>query len=104
MRIGTHYSDDELVEMARLHERTTEAAEEIESSILHILEKHKLSTREAIFALARSVDSFIRLDEDYNFHPDPNLDCEAAFNDYFLACRDIEFEADDSPISAPEGN
>ena len=42
MRIGTHYSDDELVEMAQLHERTTEAAEEIESSILHIMEKHKL--------------------------------------------------------------
>jgi hypothetical protein len=29
--------------------------------------------------------------EDYNFDPNNKLDAEAAFNDYYIACRDIRF-------------
>ena len=90
MKIGTDYSMNEIMEFATLHERTNGAAEELEESFLEILEKHKLSKKEVIFTLARLADSFIRMEEDFCFDESKQIDAEAIFNDYFLACRDIE--------------
>ena len=90
MKIGTEYSLAEVMEFATLQERTNDAAEELEESFLEIQEKYKLSKKEVIFTLARLADSFIRMEEDYCFDESKQIDAEAIFNDYFLACRDIE--------------
>ncbi len=79
-----------------MHDRTTEAAEELEESFLEILEEQGLTQKEVLFTLARVADSFIRMHEDYTFDPNDNLDAEAAFNDYYIACRDITFGDDDN--------
>ena len=96
MRQGIEYSADELIELSRLHDRTKEAAEQLEESFMDILEELKLTEKEVLFTLARVTDSFIRMHEDYNFNPDNRLDAEAAFNDYLIACRDITFGDDDN--------
>ena len=90
MRPAIPYSAEELLEFAELQEKTNVAAEELESAFLEIQQNHMLSKREVLFTLARVVDSFIRLEEDYEFDESKRIDAEAAFNDYFLACRDIE--------------
>lgn len=90
MRPAIPYSMDELLEFSELQEKTNVAAEELESAFLEIQQNHMLSKREVLFTLARVVDSFIRLEEDYEFDESKRIDAEAAFNDYFLACRDIE--------------
>ena len=90
MKIGTQYSLAEVMEFATLQERTNTVAEELEEFFLEIQEKHKLSKKEVLFTLARLADSFIRMEEDYCFDESKQIDAEAAFNDYFLACRDIE--------------
>lgn len=89
MRPAIPYSMDELMEFSELQDRTNEAAEELESTFMEIQEKHKLSEKEVLYTLARVVDSFIRMHEDFNFDPNNTLDAEAAFNDYYIACRDI---------------
>ena len=65
-----------------------------------------LSKREVLFTLARVVDSFIRLEEDYEFDESKRIDAEAIFNDYFLACRDIQNGEDDDedPVLNTNGN
>ena len=90
MRPGVNYSTDELIELSSLNDSTTEAAEQLEESFMEIQERLKLTDKEVLFTLARVADSFIRMHEEYNFNHEDNLDAEAAFNDYFLACRDIE--------------
>ena len=90
MRPAIPYSMDELLEFSELQEKTNVAAEELESAFMEIQQNHMLSKREVLFTLARVVDSFIRLEEDYEFDESKRIDAEAAFNDYFLACRDIE--------------
>ena len=90
MRPAIPYSMDELLEFSELQERTKDAAEELESSFMKILEEHELETKEVLFTLARVADSFIRMHEDFTFDESKRIDAEAAFNDYFLACRDIE--------------
>ena len=107
MRPGVNYSSDELIELSKLHDRTNEAAEELEESFMEIQERLKLSEKEVLFTLARVADSFIRMHEEYNFNHEDNLDAEAAFNDYCLACRDIRFvedSDDDMQNSAEKGN
>ena len=94
MRPAVPYSMDELLEFSELQDRTNEAAEELESSFMKILEKHKLSEKEVLFTMARVADSFVRMHEDFCMDPDCNLDAEAAFNDYFMACRDITKDED----------
>ena len=94
MRQGIEYSADELIELSKLHDSTTEAAEELEESFMEILEKLNLTEKEVLFTLARVTDSFIRMHEDFNFNPNNKLDAEAAFNDYYIACRDITFGDD----------
>ena len=96
MKIGTEYSLAEVMEFATLQERTDDAAEELEESFLEIQEKHKLSKKEVLFTLARLADSFIRMEEDYCFDESKRIDAEAVFNDYFLACRDIEEGSDEA--------
>ena len=95
MRPSIPYSMDELMEFSELQDRTNEAAEELESSFMEIQERHKLSEKEVLFTLARVVDSFIRMHDDFCLKPDCDLNAEAAFNDYYIACRDIK-EGDDS--------
>ena len=90
MRPAIPYSMDELLEFSELQEKTNVAAEELESAFMEIQQNHMLSKREVLFTLARVVDSFIRLEEDYEFDESKRIDAEAIFNDYFLACRDIE--------------
>lgn len=90
MKIGTQYSLAEVMEFATLQDRTNTVAEELEEFFLEIQEKHKLSKKEVLFTLARLADSFIRMEEDYEFDESKRIDAEAVFNDYFLACRDIE--------------
>ncbi len=91
MRPGVKYSADELIELSSLHDSTTDAADELEEAFMEIQERLKLSEKEVLFTLARVADSFIRMHEDYNFDPNNKLDAEAAFNDYYIACRDIRF-------------
>ena len=86
------YSMDELMEFSELQDRTNEAAEELESAFMKIQEKFKLSEREVLYTLARVSDSFIRMHEDFCLDPNCDLDAEAAFNDYFVSCRDISTE------------
>ena len=89
MRPAIPYSMDELLEFSDLQEKTNVAAEELESAFMEIQQNHMLSKREVLFTLARVVDSFIRLEEDYEFDESKRTDAEAIFNDYFLACREI---------------
>ena len=102
MRPTVDYSLDEIMEFSELQDRTNEAAEELESSFMKILEKHKLSEKEVLYTLARVADSFIRMHEDFCFDEKNTLDAEAAFNDYFIACRDISNE-DDGSITDSKG-
>ena len=100
MRPAIPYSAEELLEFAELQEKTNVAAEELESAFMEIQQNHMLSKREVLFTLARVVDSFIRLEEDYEFDESKRIDAEAIFNDYFLACRDLQEsqENDDEPV------
>jgi hypothetical protein len=82
------YSMDELMEFSELHDRTNEAAEELESVFMKIQEKFKLSEREVLYTLARVSDSFIRMHEDFCFDPNCDLNAEAAFNDYYSVADD----------------
>ena len=105
MRPAIPYSMDELMEFSELQDRTNEAAEELESSFMKIQEKHKLTEREVLYTLARVVDSYIRMHEDFCLDPNCDLDAEAAFNDYYTACRDItQEESDDPSVLNKDGN
>jgi hypothetical protein len=106
MRPAIPYSNEEILEFAELQEKTKVAAEELEESFLEIQQNHMLSKREVLFTLARVVDSFIRLEEDYEFDESRRIDAEAVFNDYFLACRDIQNGEDDDedPVLNTNGN
>lgn len=105
MRPAIPYSMDELMEFSELQDRTDEAAEELESSFMKIQEKHKLSEKEVLYTLARVVDSFIRMHEDFCLDPKCDLDAEAAFNDYYMSCRDISTEDEnDSAVLNNNGN
>ena len=106
MRPAIPYSTEEILEFAELQEKTNAAAEDLEESFLEIQQNHMLSKREVLFTLARVVDSFIRLEEDYEFDESKRIDAEAIFNDYFLACRDIQNGEDDDedPVLNTNGN
>ena len=106
MRPALPYSAEELLNFAELQERTNAAAEELEETFMHIQQNHMLSKHEVLFTLARVVDSFIRLEEDYEFDESKRIDAEAIFNDYFLACRDLQEsqENDDEPVLDGQGN
>ena len=106
MRPAIPYSNEEILEFAELQEKTKVAAEELEESFLEIQQNHMLSKREVLFTLARVVDSFIRVEEDYEFDEIRRIDAEAVFNDYFLACRDIQNGEDDDedPVLNTNGN
>ncbi len=106
MRTAIPYSDEELVNFAELLERTKDASDDLEESFLKILENQKLSKHEVLFTLARVVDSFIRMEEDYEFDESKRIDAEAVFNDYYIACRDIQNEEDtnDEPLPNKVGN
>ena len=106
MRPAIPYSMDELLEFSELQEKTNVAADELESAFLEIQQNRMLSKREVLFTLARVVDSFIRLEEDYEFDESKRIDAEAIFNDYFLACRDLQGsqENDDEPVLDGQGN
>ena len=54
--------------------------------------------------LARVVDSFIRMEEDYELDESKRIDAEAVFNDYYMACRDLEDGNDSEPTLNEEGN
>ena len=106
MRPAIPYSIEEILEFAELQEKTNAAAEDLEESFLEIQQNHMLSKREVLFTLARVVDSFIRLEEDYEFDESKRIDAEAIFNDYFLACRDIQNgeNNDEDPVLNTNGN
>ena len=106
MRPAIPYSNEEILEFAELQEKTNAAAEDLEESFLEIQQNHMLSKREVLFTLARVVDSFIRLEEDYEFDESKRIDAEAIFNDYFLACRDIQNgeDNDEDPVLITNGN
>ena len=106
MRPAIPYSTEEILEFAELQEKTNAAAEDLEESFLEIQQNHMLSKREVLFTLARVVDSFIRLEEDYEFDESRRIDAEAIFNDYFLACRDIQNgeDNDEDPVLNTNGN
>ena len=106
MRPAIPYSNEEILEFAELQEKTNAAAEDLEESFLEIQQNHMLSKREVLFTLARVVDSFIRLEEDYELDESKRIDAEAIFNDYFLACRDIQNgeDNDEDPVLNTNGN
>ena len=106
MRPAIPYSTEEILEFAELQEKTNAAAEDLEESFLEIQQNHMLSKKEVLFTLARVVDSFIRLEEDYEFDESRRIDAEAIFNDYFLACRDIQNgeDNDEDPVLNTNGN
>ena len=81
-----------------LRERTNVAAEELESIFLKIQQDHMFSKQEVLFTLARVVDSFIRMEEEFCFVESEQIDAEAIFNAYLTACRDIG--DDDHPCEA----
>ena len=87
------YDANDVLEFAEMQEKTNVAAEELEEAFLEIQQNHMLSKREVLFTLARVVDSFIRMEEDYEFDESKRIDAEAAFNDYFLKNRDINEES-----------
>ena len=100
MRPAIPYSMDELMEFSELQDRTNEAAEELESIFLEIQQKHMFTKKEVLFTLARVVDSFIRMEEDFCFDGNERIDAEAVFNDYYSACRDItEKDEGDSTLN-----
>ena len=101
MRPAIPYSAEELLEFAKLQESTNDAAEELEEAFLQIQEEKGFSKHEVLFTLARLVDSFIRMEEDYEFDESKQIDAEAVFNDYYMACRDIQ--NDDGTANVPEG-
>lgn len=106
MRPAIPYSDEELLNFAELQDSTEDAAEELEESFLNILESHGLNKHEVLFTLARVVDSFIRMEEYFEFDETKRIDAEAVFNDYYTACRDIQNAEDTSeePVTNKEGN
>ena len=87
-----------------MQERTNDAAEELEEAFLEIQQNHMLSKREVLFTQARMVDSFIRMEEDYEFDESKRIDAEAVFNDYYMACRDLCEESDSEPTLNEQGN
>ena len=95
------YDANDVMEFAEMQEKTNVAAEELEEAFLEIQQNHMLSKREVLFTLARVVDSFIRMEEDYELDESKQIDAEAVFNDYYMACRDIQ--NDDGTTSVPEG-
>ena len=106
MRPAIPYSAEELLEFAKLQERTNDVAEELEESFLQLQEEKGFSKHEVLFTLARLVDSFIRMEEDFEFNESKRIDAEAVFNDYFLACRDIQDSQDscEEPVLDKRGN
>jgi len=106
MRPAIPYSAEELLKFAELQERTNEAVETLEDSFMDFMETHKMDKHDVLFTLARLVDSFIRMEEDFEFDESKRIDAEAVFNDYFLACRDIQNGEDNAeePILDKEGN
>ena len=106
MRPTIPYSAEELLNFAELQDSTKDAAEELEESFLNILENHGLNKHEVLFTLARVVDSFIRMEEDFEFDESKRIDAEAVFNDYYTACRDIQNAEDaaEDPVTNKEGN
>ena len=98
------YDTQDVLEFAEMQERTNDAAEELEEAFLEIQQNHMLSKREELFTLARVVDSFIRMEEDYEFDESKRIDAEAVFNDYYMACRDLCEESDSEPTLNKEGN
>ena len=106
MRPAIPYSNEEILNFAELQERTNAAAEELEETFLEIQQNHMLSKHEVLFTLARVVDSFIRLEEDYEFDESKRIDAEAVFNDYYMACRDIQNgeDVDEDPVLNKSGN
>ena len=106
MRPAIPYSAEELLEFAKLQESTNDAAEELEEAFLQIQEEKGFSKHEVLFTLARLVDSFIRMEEDFEFNESKRIDAEAVFNDYLLACRDIQDSQDSSeePVLDKRGN
>ena len=104
MRPAIPYSTEEILEFAELQEKTNAAAEDLEESFLEIQQNHMLSKREELFTLARVVDSFIRMEEDYEFDESKRIDAEAVFNDYYMACRDLCEESDSEPTLNEQGN
>ena len=69
-----------------------------------IQQNHMLSKREVLFTLACVVDSFIRMEEDYEFDESKRIDAEAVFNDYYMACRDLCEESDSEPTLNEQGD
>ena len=106
MRTAIPYSDEELLNFAELLERTKDASDNLEEFFLRILENQKLSKHEVLFTLARVVDSFIRLEEDFEFDETKRIDAEAVFNDYYTACRDIQDagDANEDSVANKDGN
>ena len=104
MRPAIPYSMDELMEFSELQDRTNEAAEELESVFMEIQQKHMFSKQEVLFTLARVVDSFIRMEEDFCFDESERIDAEAVFNDYYTACRDITEEDEGDSTLNENGN
>ena len=84
------YDANDVLAFAEMQEKTNVAAEELEEAFLEIQQNHMLSKREVLFTLACVVDSFIRMEEDYEFDESKRIDAEAVFNDYYIACRDLE--------------
>lgn len=83
------YTTDEIMEFHQLRENTNVVAQELEDAFLKMAKRYELSNKEVLYTLARVADSFVRMNEDYNFDPKNSLDAEAAFTDYFTSCRDI---------------
>jgi hypothetical protein len=106
MRPAIPYSTEEILNFAELQERTNAAAEELEETFLEIQQNHMLSKHEVLFTLARVVDSFIRMEEDYELDESKYIDAEAVFNDYYMACRDIQNgeDNDEEPVLDKNGN
>ena len=98
------YDTQDVLEFAEMQERTNDAAEELEEAFLEIQQNHMLSKREVLFTQARMVDSFIRMEEDYEFDESKRIDAEAVFNDYYMACRDLCEESDSEPTLNEQGN
>ena len=87
----------EILEFSNLQDRTSDATEELEESLMNILEEQGLDTKEVLFTLAKVVNEFIKMHEDFSFSNE-KIDAEACFNDYLLACRDILCENPGSGI------
>ena len=104
MRPAIPYSLKEIMEFSELQDRTNEAAEELESVFMEIQQKHMFSKQEVLFTLARVVDSFIRMEEDFCFDESERIDAEAVFNDYYTACRDITEEDEGDSTLSDNGN